>query len=181
MRLRNMYRLTISRLWKKVSALPDVDSLISEEPPVPETNTAYALKTYVQQAEEIVGVLMGIHTSSDARLTAAIRLELLKKHSKLSWEKLSILPAQVEMMTKLLADRPKPPKVSAKTKAISQIFHANSPAQPEINVSHNDAIRENRDREVVRLFGLGKNKSQIAKLVGIHRRSVDRILDKLNA
>lgn len=178
MRLKNMYRLMLSRLWKKVDALPDSEPIPNQESPMTITSP-YALKTYVQQAEEIVAVLTSVYSSYDARLTAATRLDLLKKHSKLTWEKLFVPPTLVWLMEELLADVPKPIKVSPKTQAISAMLHANTPEPETTKISVNDSIRQNRDLEVVRLKGLGKNKSEIAKLVGIHRRSVDRILDKL--
>lgn len=135
---------------------------------------SYKTLSRKEQAKLITDRLMSLDATAENRRNAARELKALKAEHKVSWEKLGVNQDHLRMLEVLLADEPKPARISKKTKALSQAFHASEETEGRLTI--NERIRLERNQEIKRLAGLGFSQVNIAHRMGITPAVVSRAL-----
>lgn len=132
-----------------------------------------------QLVQKYIDVIMTIAAPTDEKRAAADELVGYKKARRMSWDALGVTPEQQELIDRLASAAESEVRVSRKVKALSARMKPVGTKAPKL--SANDNIRNERDKEVARLAGLGKTTTEIHRATGVPRRTVDRIRDKLRA
>lgn len=164
--------ITPKQTAKKLEASRNQDKETPVDPAKP-----YAVPSRKDQAKTITTQLMAIDTPADVRRAVAYDLRNLKKKSKVSWEVLGVSEAEVRMMNQILEAEPAPVKTSKKTQSLSKMLHAEKAETTAENISAADRVRKERAEEIAKLLQQGFSRNKIAKTLGIHRDTVQRIID----
>lgn len=161
-------RPSLKAQFEEILAAPN------QETPIVDRH-AYTPMTRKEQAAPLIRMLISLESTAEQRRTAALTLRDLKRRERVSYAKLGLSETDQMILDALLNELPKPPKVSAKTKALSAQLHSGqSGALP--NKAVNDRIREARDAEIEKLSAMGFTEGEIAKQLGVARSTVNRVV-----
>jgi hypothetical protein len=153
------------------------------------------------KAQELAAKITDTTISPEYRKAFARGLLDHKKTSKVSWDKLGVSQVVVNLANSILANEPAPVKASKKTKALSAALHPTktqpetAPAKAEAQPKPQTKVAETaapKAEEPKNLSGLTVKEVQLCKQIkagtitktaaahalGVHRRTVDRLLAK---